>query len=163
MKKIFILLFICVPVIGIAQQYKTIPQKSVQINTSVLSATETQFAREKIMRLRAASLDLLILSEEAIPNSLNTQQLREAQNYSRWLKSSSTNLDTLADRWELELITAIKGKYTRRKMQELNYSFNIKYLGLQQKMQSDNRQFTSLSNIMKTKHDAAKAAINNVR
>ena len=30
-------------------------------------------------------------------------------------------------------------------------------------MQADNRQFTLLSNIMKTKHDTAKAAINNIR
>lgn len=50
-----------------------------------------------------------------------------------------------------------------QQFQEMNMSFNMQYLALQQKMQSDNRQFTSLSNIMKTKHDAAKNAINNVR
>jgi hypothetical protein len=50
-----------------------------------------------------------------------------------------------------------------RQMQEMNMSFNMQYLGLQQKMQADNRQFTLLSNIMKTKHDTAKNAINNVR
>lgn len=50
-----------------------------------------------------------------------------------------------------------------KKMQEMNQSFNLQYLQLQQKMQSDNRQFTLLSNIMKTKHDTAKNAINNVR
>jgi hypothetical protein len=50
-----------------------------------------------------------------------------------------------------------------RQMQELNMSFNMQYLMLQQKMQEDNRQFTTLSNIMKTKHDTAKNAINNVR
>ncbi len=49
-----------------------------------------------------------------------------------------------------------------RRMQELNQSFNLQYLGLQQNMQSENRQFTTLSNIMKTKHDTAKNAINNV-
>ncbi len=48
-------------------------------------------------------------------------------------------------------------------MQELNQSFNLQYLGLQQEMQSENRQFTTLSNVMKTKHDTAKNAINNVR
>ena len=47
--------------------------------------------------------------------------------------------------------------------QEMNMSFNMQYLMLQQKMQSDNRQFTLLSNIMKTKHDTAKNAISNVR
>ncbi len=50
-----------------------------------------------------------------------------------------------------------------REMQEMNQQFNLQYLELQQKMQSDNRQFTLLSNIMKTKHDTAKNAINNVR
>jgi arginine decarboxylase-like protein len=50
-----------------------------------------------------------------------------------------------------------------REMQEMNMSFNLQYLQLQQKMQSDNRKFTTISNIMKTKHDTAKNAINNVR
>ena len=50
-----------------------------------------------------------------------------------------------------------------REMQELNMTFNMQYLQLQQKMQQDNRQFTMLSNIMKTKHDTAKNAISNVR
>lgn len=48
-------------------------------------------------------------------------------------------------------------------MMEMNQSFNMQYLGLQQQMQQENRQFTLLSNIMKTKHDTAKNAINNVR
>jgi len=50
-----------------------------------------------------------------------------------------------------------------REMQEMNMSFNMQYLSLQQKMQADNRQFSLLSNIMKTKHDTAKNAISNVR
>lgn len=48
-------------------------------------------------------------------------------------------------------------------MQEMNMSFNLQYLQLQQKMQDENRKFTALSNVMKTKHDTAKNAINNVR
>jgi hypothetical protein len=50
-----------------------------------------------------------------------------------------------------------------KKMQEMNQSFNLQYLQLQQDMQAQNRQFTLISNIMKVKHDTAKAAINNVR
>ncbi len=50
-----------------------------------------------------------------------------------------------------------------REIQEMNQSFNLQYLSLQQKMQGENRQFTALSNIMKTKHDTAKNAISNVR
>ncbi len=47
--------------------------------------------------------------------------------------------------------------------QEMSQSFNLQYLGLQQQMQDENRRFTLVSNIMKTKHDTAKNAINNVR
>lgn len=48
-------------------------------------------------------------------------------------------------------------------MQEMMASFNLQYLQLQEKMQSENRSFTTISNVMKTKHDTAKASINNVR
>lgn len=50
-----------------------------------------------------------------------------------------------------------------KEMVKMNRSFNMQYLQLQQEMQADSRQFTLLSNIMKTKHDTAKNAINNVR
>jgi len=49
------------------------------------------------------------------------------------------------------------------KDQQGNQQFNLPYLQLQQDMQSQNRQFTLVSNIMKVKHDTAKAAIDNVR
>ena len=49
------------------------------------------------------------------------------------------------------------------KLQEMNQTFNLQYLNLQQSMQSENRKFTSISNVMKTKHDTAKSTIQNVR
>lgn len=48
-------------------------------------------------------------------------------------------------------------------MQQMQQSFNMQYLALQQEMQDENRRFTLISNVMKTKHDTAKNAINNVR
>jgi uncharacterized tellurite resistance protein B-like protein len=50
-----------------------------------------------------------------------------------------------------------------RDFQEMSQSFNLQYLGLQQQMQDENRRFTLISNIMKTKHDTAKNSISNVR
>lgn len=50
-----------------------------------------------------------------------------------------------------------------QQMAEFNASFNLQYLQLQEKIQVDTRQFNLISNIMKTKHDAAKNALNNVR
>jgi hypothetical protein len=48
-------------------------------------------------------------------------------------------------------------------LEQVNHSFNIQYVGLQQEMQAENRRYTVLSNIMKTRHDTAKNAISNVR
>lgn len=48
-------------------------------------------------------------------------------------------------------------------MQEMMASFNLQYLQLQEKMQAENRSFSTVSNVMKTKHDTAKSSISNVR
>jgi hypothetical protein len=48
-------------------------------------------------------------------------------------------------------------------LMEMNQVFNLQYLMLQQKMQAENRQYTTLSNIMKAKHDAAKNALSNLK
>jgi hypothetical protein len=48
-------------------------------------------------------------------------------------------------------------------MQEVQRSFNAPYLQLQDKMQRENQIFTTVSNIMKTKHDTVKNTIGNVR
>ncbi len=37
------------------------------------------------------------------------------------------------------------------------------YLSLQNEMQRESREFNTLSNVMKVRHDSAKAAINNIR
>jgi hypothetical protein len=50
-----------------------------------------------------------------------------------------------------------------QQMQETQMSFNLQYLQLQSQMQNDNRQFTAVSNIMKTKHDTVKNTISNIR
>lgn len=41
--------------------------------------------------------------------------------------------------------------------------FNIAYLQLQNEMQKESREHNAISNIMKVRHDSAKAAINNIR
>ncbi|MFP2898679.1 hypothetical protein [Corallococcus sp. 4LFB] len=41
--------------------------------------------------------------------------------------------------------------------------FNMAYLSLQNAMQKESREHNAISNIMKVRHDSAKAAINNIR
>ena len=50
-----------------------------------------------------------------------------------------------------------------KQMQEMQMSFNLQYLMLQNKISHENRQFSMVSNIMKSKHDTAKNSINNIR
>ena len=58
---------------------------------------------------------------------------------------------------QTELMNATKD------MQETQMSFNLQYLQLQSQMQNENRSYTAISNIMKTKHDTVKNSISNVR
>jgi hypothetical protein len=50
-----------------------------------------------------------------------------------------------------------------QQMQETQMSFNLQYLQLQSQMQHENRSYTAISNIMKTKHDTVKNSISNIR
>ena len=50
-----------------------------------------------------------------------------------------------------------------KNLQETQMSFNLQYLQLQTSMQNENRQFTMVSNVMKTKHDTAKNIISNIK
>ncbi len=50
-----------------------------------------------------------------------------------------------------------------KQMQETQMSFNLQYLQLQSQMQHENRSYTAISNIMKTKHDTVKNSISNTR
>jgi len=49
-----------------------------------------------------------------------------------------------------------------QQMQETQMSFNLQYLQVQSEMQNQNRNFTTVSNIMKTKHDTVKNTISNI-
>lgn len=49
------------------------------------------------------------------------------------------------------------------RMQETQMSFNLQYLQLQNQMQDENRMYTAVSNILKTKHDTVKNSIQNIR
>lgn len=48
-------------------------------------------------------------------------------------------------------------------MQRESQAFNLEYMALQEAAQAENRRFTALSNLMKARHDTAKAAISNIR
>jgi len=110
--------------------------------------------------------DLRELAAQPLPAQLSDKEKREAERYTKWLKDSSQKLDELENRWHSSLTEMEKNQGPTSKQKqttEMNQSFNLQYLGLQQAMQDENRRFTLVSNIMKNKHDTAKNAINNIR
>ena len=129
-------------------------------NTPFLTAGEIQ-VQEKIAILRKASRRLAALAAEPAPIGLEELEAKEFSEYSKWLKLSSEQIDALIEKTEESRASNLMR--STKEMQEMNQSFNLQYLGLQQKMQSDNRHFTMVSNIMKEKHEKAREAINNVR
>jgi hypothetical protein len=62
---------------------------------------------------------------------------------------------------------AVSGRADRaaavKRLRETQTSFNLQYLSLQSQISDENRKYAMVSAIMKTKHDTAKNAINNVR
>lgn len=54
-------------------------------------------------------------------------------------------------------------QFATEQMQETQMNFNLQYLQLQSQMQHENRSYTAISNIMKTKHDTVKNSIGNIR
>ena len=101
-----------------------------------------------------------------LPPGLPAAEAAEARRYVAWLQAWAARLDELAAKGESASPSA-KGpdqsSAAARHIEEMQMSFNLQYLQLQEKMQNENRQFTMVSNIMKSKHDTAKNSINNIR
>jgi hypothetical protein len=52
---------------------------------------------------------------------------------------------------------------TVQSMQRESQAFNLQLLELQEDVQQENRRFTTVSNVLRAKHDTAKAAVSNIR
>lgn len=52
---------------------------------------------------------------------------------------------------------------TAHAMQRESQAFNIQLMQLQQDVQDENRRFSTLTNVLRAKHDTAKAAVGNIR
>jgi len=87
-------------------------------------------------------------SSEELENRLKENQEQFQQ--------SLEEIESLAHNLE-ELIVAT------RKIQEMQQGFSMQYLMTQQKIHQETREFNLLSNVIKTKHEAVKNAIINIR
>ena len=119
--------------------------------------------KNRVEILKNTSRTLRELSKAPAPRNLTSTQQKKVAKYNQWLETSSADLTQLAKQGEDLLGRGTELMQATKAMQEMNQTFNLQYLKLQEEMQAQNRQFTLVSNIMKVKHDTAKSAINNVR
>lgn len=79
------------------------------------------------------------------------------------VKSIAAAEKSLDDVLTRKLINTLPIHEATRQMEETQMSFNLQYLQLQSVIQNENRIYTTVSNIMKTKHDTVKNSIGNVK
>jgi len=100
------------------------------------------------------------------------KQLKKLDQALRAQKASLHALSTVTAEAEILFDAAIRDAggdsqeqllQATKQMQETQMSFNLQYLQLQSQMQHENRSYTAVSNIMKTKHDTVKNSISNIR
>jgi hypothetical protein len=136
-------------------------------------AGDVKALQQRQSNARSAASTLRALAEESMPEGLPQADQTTWARYAKFLGACSERIEEVVTRWEAKLVAIdeqIRRAQTQRdlrvaarQLEEMNRSFNMQYLGLQQEMQAENRAFTMLSNIMKTRHDTAKNVINNVR
>jgi hypothetical protein len=129
-------------------------------------------ASDNLRALRARAATLYKAADEAPTTKLTPEQRAEVQKYDAWIRSAADRVTKLAASWDAkvdtirtacEKSTSCNRAATAKAIRETNMSFNMQYLKLQSQMQHENRSYTAVSNIMKTKHDTVKNSISNVR
>ena len=131
--------------------------QSPQIRAATVSRADpgaTELS-QRIATLRRTGDELRAAARQPAPKDLTPAQSAEAKKYNAWLMATAGRLDALANEGQRALKAGAQ--------QEQTMGFNLQYQQLQSQMQHENRSYTAVSNIMKTKHDTVKNSISNVR
>jgi hypothetical protein len=108
-------------------------------------------ALDRAGQLAAASDKLATASRGAPAPTASAADKAKAQEFTNWLKNSSGQLRTLADRGKSATDEANQKAFVEQAAQ------------MQRDMQRQMEAFQALSNVMKAQHDMAKQAIQNIR
>ena|SRR5688500_8321913 len=113
--------------------------------------------------IKLALLALLLFGSDAPTAQHNSQSIATARAAVRDMMRIAETPEEKAlaesDRQLVERTAELLSKRTA----EAEMSFNMQYLQLQSQMQHENRSYTAVSNIMRTKHDTVKNSISNIR
>jgi hypothetical protein len=135
----------------------------IGVNEQAVTATATVAPAPPPIVTRQDLIGLMTLIDDDIV-TMDRLEAQIAGDFNS-LASLALNLGTVAARLEQAASGGSQSQLLQatKQMQETQMSFNLQYLQLQNKMQNENRQYTAVSNIMKTRHDTARNSIANVR
>jgi septal ring factor EnvC (AmiA/AmiB activator) len=152
MRYFFILMILVISFSVKAQNSGAIKNKITVKEFATLSSDYEQ-VQKGLKLLESQRLEL----EKKLKQHDSTFQVLNAK-LGQWeQKTDAAIANVAASNSQNQLLNATK------QMQETQMSFNLQYLQLQSQMQHENRSYTAISNIMKTKHDTVKNSISNVR
>jgi hypothetical protein len=117
---------------------------SAQTSAPIARAPQLMVSAERLQRTAEQRWDAVLAADEAFTRALR----------------SAVSAEISARRARGEDVSELIAEQAR--LQEMQMSFNLQYLQLQNTMQNENRQFTMISNIMKTRHDTVRNSISNV-
>lgn len=123
--------------------------------------------RKQIATIESIAADLEALAKAPMPKGLPPEDREVFPRYNAFVSRSAEQLRSSAQDWS-DVLDEVEPTLTthddpRALLEELAMSFNLQYLQLQSQMQHENRSYTAVSNIMKTKHDTVKNSISNIR
>jgi len=107
--------------------------------------------KERTAALNAVARKFTAAARMKPTATLTAEERAKVQAYDRWLRAQSQQARALAERGTAATTAAIQT------------AFNQEYVELKQRIEREHRQFAAISNIIKTKHDAASSAIANMR
>lgn len=124
-----------------------------------VARSQSHSLAERVAYLEKWSNLLRRTAASPLPQNLSSAERAEAERYVKWLQVSANRIDRLAAQGR----KALQAAPSTGAQTSLGESFDMQYLQLQSQMQHENRSYTAISNIMKTKHDTVKNSIQNVR
>lgn len=147
-------------------------EAAAQSKTATAYDAAVTVTRDKVTALCSLAGVLNKAAAEPMPPKLSTAQIAEVKKYDAWLRTASEQLLKHAASWEQKVgqvkeaceKDSLCNRGTAAKaVAEMNTSFSLQYLQLQSQMQSENRAYTTISSLMRTKHDTVSNSISNVR
>lgn len=131
---------------------------SAKINTKITARQFANFSSEyNLLQNELKSLELQRLELEKKLQEYDSSLLAMSNAIKKWEQQADAAGGPAGGNSQNQLMNATK------QMQETQMSFNLQYLQLQSQMQQEDRSYSLISNIMKTKHDTVKNSISNIR